>query len=378
MPRQTLKPALLLLAIHLVAGGAAAQDEPDNTLVYYQVTYADGEVRDRFQPPESDSGVVSVVRIARVDSPLPQMRTVSTEVGVVLYNQPKVYRDDMKWDGQAWRMAREVAPRRKIDPEKVVAKALLAEATRVLKQLSRLQEQMPEARQELEDMRKLEKQQIQGPAAEALKRQLDRARKRKDALSEQIRAVQAEAEAIASQAEMFQNPRGEVAAPGQAQMGANPWGIDEPTGRRRVVGHRMQVWPLPAGQGTRAYRVSMAHAGAGMLGAFCYVAYADTDGDGAPDELIACSPLVTADKPGLWSSWTFQTRQSRVFVGNTWPGDRAAVYQGSIQGKGAGRNWHGLGGEVWVSGYFGGCPERQFTPYVTNLRVHLIPPDARP
>jgi hypothetical protein len=368
----------LSAAVHLAAPAAIAQDQPDNTLVYYQVTYADGEVRDRFEPPETDEGVANVVRIARVDAPLPQMRTASTEVGVVLYNQPKVYRDDMKWDGQAWRMAREVTQGPRIDPEKVVAKALLAEATRVLKQLGKLRKELPRAREDIEDLRKLEKQQIEGAAADALKRQLDRAKKRKDVLEEQIRALQAEAEAITDQAEMFQNPRGQVTPPGQARMLADPWGIREPTGRRRVVGHRMQVWPLPASQGARTYRVSMAHAGAGLLGGFCYVAYADTDGDGAPDELLGCSPLVTADKPGLWSSWTFRTRHSRVFVGNTWPGDRAAVYQSLIPGDDVGKNWHGLGGEVWVSGYFGGCPERRFTPYLTNLRVNLIPPDARP
>ena len=113
----------------------------------------------------------------------------------------------------------------------------------------------------------------------------------------------------------------------------------------------------------------MAHPEAGRFGAFHYVAYADTDGDGAPDRLIGNSPLAVAALPGAWTGWNFQTAAESVFVGNTWPHPRTAVYYCPSADAPAG--WKGVGGDVYVSSVFGGVPSwaSPYGPYLSNLQV---------
>jgi hypothetical protein len=374
--RNTLIALAGWLAAIVPAGFAPAQQKDAGSIVYYQITYADGEVRDRFSPPESDEKVVSVVRIARVDSPLPQRTMVSSEVGMVSFNQPKVYRNDMKWDGQAWRIAGDEAGD-KPDAQKLMQQALLEEYKRILTETLEIEKGLDKARQVLEDARTLQREDLSAAAAEAARRQLDRAEQNVQSLEKRKQELLSAAKAFADLSNRLQRPTGKLTSPGDAPPANRGWGIGRQLGTRSVRPYRTQLWPLPPGQGLRRYRVSMAHTAAGMLGSFCFLVYADTDEDGRPDQLVGCSPLAIADQAGHWSGWTFQSDAKRLFVGNTWPDPRASVYSGRLPEADRGKSWHGLGGEVWVSGFFGGLPERRFTPYITNLRVELIPPDAR-
>jgi len=122
--------------------------------------------------------------------------------------------------------------------------------------------------------------------------------------------------------------------------------------------------------------VSMAHAEAGPFGAFHYVAYADTDGDGLPDRLIGRSPLVTASAAGDWTDWQFTTDQQVVFVGNAWTNPDTTIYLDQAESDRRGETWRGLSNDVYVSGFFGGVPSWQspFGPYLTNIRVNVSNP----
>lgn len=150
-------------------------------------------------------------------------------------------------------------------------------------------------------------------------------------------------------------------------------GVVERIDGRRVLPHRVQVWKLPAGTGERTYRITMEHAEAGTFGEFYYVAYADTDGDGLPDKLVAQSPVAVAELPGQWTSWTFGTSEGTVFVGNAWRNEDACVYY--RRADAAEKNWSGLSSEVYVSGFFGGCPKQKFRAYLTNIRVRIEEPN---
>ncbi len=89
------------------------------------------------------------------------------------------------------------------------------------------------------------------------------------------------------------------------------------------------VWAVkPECKRSDRIRVEMAHAAAGPEGSFRIVAYADTAGDGLPDTEIARSELLSAEKPGQWSTFEFTTAEKAIFVGNAWPGaEYIAIYR---------------------------------------------------
>jgi len=144
--------------------------------------------------------------------------------------------------------------------------------------------------------------------------------------------------------------------------------LAERADERRVLPHRVQAWRMPARRGRRTYLVSMTHAEAGDLGTFRYVAYADTDGDGAPDKLIAHSPAATARRAGGRTQWRFATDHETVFIGNTWRRADALQYHRRRPRPDTGV----AGTEVFVSGYAGGIPRYRWAhPYVGNIRVRV-------
>ncbi len=79
------------------------------------------------------------------------------------------------------------------------------------------------------------------------------------------------------------------------------------------------VWEVipPPAKGT-AVVLELAHARAGEEGAFRFVVYADTDGDGLPDRLVAESPVLRAERPDQWSRWEFTAPGDKIFVGSRW------------------------------------------------------------
>ncbi|MDP8237182.1 MAG: glycosyltransferase family 39 protein [Candidatus Erginobacter occultus] len=80
------------------------------------------------------------------------------------------------------------------------------------------------------------------------------------------------------------------------------------------------VWEVvpPPEEGTGVV-VELAHARAGEEGAFRFVVYADTEGDGLPDRLVGESPLLRSERPDQWSRWEFTAPGGRIFVGSRWP-----------------------------------------------------------
>jgi hypothetical protein len=144
-------------------------------------------------------------------------------------------------------------------------------------------------------------------------------------------------------------------------------GIALPLRQVAALPCRVQVWPVPGGQGQRTYRVSIEHPEAGAAGGFYYVAYADTDGNGRPDQLLARSPLAQAERAGQWTQWQFTTDQKTDFVGKAW--DRPDTVHYHTQKIEIDDNWRGLGNQCYVSLDGWGVPMTPWGPCYGNLRV---------
>jgi len=305
--RNALIRVLLAQAAALVLSApAAAEDE--GGVVYYQVTYEKGQVRDLNDPPKDANGIRLVVRIARFEGEGPGYKVLATgSVVLTDVNPGRTVMTNLKWNGKAWVTGQDAAK-----PAKAPQTAPASQPTT---------------------------SPSESPAG----------------------------------TEKPGTPTGQIKTSETCPLDKGASGIVQPVQQRRILPHRVQVWKLPAGQGERTYCLAMQHAEAGELGAFQYVAYADTDGDGLPDKLIACSPLAAAETPGQWSTWTFTTSEGTVFVGNAWPNECASVY--CLKAEPSEKNWSGLSSDVFVSGLWGGLPKHRFRPYLSNIRVRVEQPD---
>ncbi len=362
-------PILLACLLSLLTADASRAGDP-SALVYYQLTASDGQVRDQFQPPQTNEKIVSVVRISRYDSPAQQGTMISTETGVTRYNAPRLVKQDMQWDGAAWVVPADPAGPGDGDNDDSMARALLAEARRITAELARMRRLRGQARSELADAEAIHQQLAGKDAQQAAARQLQRARKRAEELDARMQKLQGALEVLLAEKGPLSSPTGSVEPKGLENK--DFVGAVRQTDRRRVLPHRLQVWPMDKAKGPRTIRVSMAHPEAGPGGAFCYVAYADTDADGKPDAMIGRSDLVEVKYPGQWSRWDFQTDQEAVFVGNAWAGPHRPTYCRKLTAADIGTAWTGLGQEVWVSGYLGADPDEKFWPYLSNIRVRLL------
>lgn len=121
------------------------------------------------------------------------------------------------------------------------------------------------------------------------------------------------------------------------------------------------VWEVipPPAEGARVV-VELAHARAGEEGAFRFVVYADTEGDGLPDRLVAESAPIRAERPDEWSRWEFTAPGGKIFVGSRWQLG-AWVFHGYPPWPEA-----GLGETMFYSR--GGIP-RNRARRITNLRL---------
>jgi hypothetical protein len=171
----------------------------------------------------------------------------------------------------------------------------------------------------------------------------------------------------------------QVAAP---QDGEGVGGIIKPLALgadRHSYMNRTLVWHVPAGAGVAAiqgrkftYTVQMAHQRGGQAGAFFYVAYADTNGDGNPDRFIARSPVAQAAKAGGWTSWSFASDEHVVFVGVAWIGETWPIMSQhvSLREQRMSDNWKGLGVQCLGTSLFCGLPIASDIEW-TNLRVSV-------
>ncbi len=366
------------LGLLLVAAATAAEEPQKSSIVYYQVTYADGSVKDLDNPPGTREGVRRVMRIARYSGGTRGHQVLATgSTPITITNPTRTYRNDLRWDAklEAW-----VAPQREDADEKPASSTRPAVEDEAQKRIRALLQTKTEELAELEgEIAEFSADAESDPAGgtETAKK-LKRLRARRSALIEVVREyarLTGQLEGDAPDAAASPRPRevetvGEVAVKRACPLKRGAGGVLKPLRARRVLPHRVQVWKLPPARGERTYRVSIAHAEAGRYGAFHYVAYADTDGDGVPDAPLATSPLAVASRPGDWSVWEFRTDRPVVFVGNTWPDRRASLYCAEAGDRV--RNWAGLAANVFIARDFHGTPKWKAHPYLTNLRVRVV------
>jgi len=404
MMRATLEEILMrttgtriaILAVAVVAAVLAdpsiASAQRRGGTVYYQVTYEDGDVADLSKIPSTDRNIRRVVRILRLNRGDRGLRSLSTEETTFVSSGGRTYRDELTWNGKAWVLHEQV---RQAQPTTTKATSSgdpnTADAAKTLKTL--LAEQRALAAKRVKTYaQRLAKQTAARKAAEkALAEAKDEnaqavARgkvKSAKALETQLETLLALSRQTLKTLEdddtKFGKPTGKVVTadkvPPLKKDGGG--GVAEPISETHVMPHRVQVWRAPLtrtlkkNDGPTTYRVSMAHPEAGALGEFYYVAYADTDGDGQPDKLIARSPLARATEAGDWTSWSFASNQERIYVGNALPRARGSMYAERFEKQ---SQWVGMGDRPWVSDTFGAAPAARGWPFLSNLRIEVQVP----
>jgi len=360
--------ALLLAApaVALLAAPAAPCPADEGRTVYYQVTYADGSTRDLYAVPAGNEGIRRVLRITRIEQGAAGYEILATgPQPLTLVNRGQTYRTDLAWNGKAW-----VAPGE--EPAATSRPAAGGEAQEKLAgaraELVELAARLMEKAQSLADQEAKRRASAKPPEAGTLEAL---ATARKELLSAAA-AVLAAARSLSPRAVRADEPpaSGTVApAAGAAPDGAA--GIVTPTTQVAALPHRARVWKLPAADGRRTVHVSIAHPEAGAMGAFHYVAYADTDGDGRPDRLIARSPRASAEAPGAWTQWSFTTDQRDVFVGSAWSRPETSHYQvEAVRVEGGWRRcWRGLSPDAYVGDETWGIPNRLLRGLLGNIHV---------
>ncbi len=92
--------AMLTLLVGL-AGPALAQMH--SVVVYYQVTYEDGTVKDLSRLPANDKGISRVLRIVRLGDDAKGYEIITDSRNVLTLVKPgQTVRQDMVWDGRGW------------------------------------------------------------------------------------------------------------------------------------------------------------------------------------------------------------------------------------------------------------------------------------
>lgn len=361
--RRAMRLLLAGLALGLLSAPAPAQTK----VVYYQVAYANGKIEDLNETPRTDKGILSVLRIARTETPERGYEVISTDeadTGAA----GKTSRRYLAWDGSAW--VANLAPKKHASASKTktldMVEALGQETDRLQGVITALEGKLKDQDHAVaQAQRALDAGTGDKESLDKVRQQAEATLKALDAYRKQLAAVKeiGQDKTLPAQSGQISTLAPESPAPAQAKS------VEE----KKILPHHIQVWPVTQPSGG-AYTVSMRHAEAGELGAFYYVAYADTNGDGVPDKLIARSPLAVAKVPGQWTSWSFKTDAKSVFVGNAWLHEEAANYCAP-----APPDYQpaptGIGPEVYISGFLGQLPNQRFTPFLSNIRV-TIPPES--
>ena len=376
-PAPAARRRVLVVAAILTACAAGGAQEAES-VVYYQVVTDDNRIRDTAEVPRTREGVRSVLRISRIEGAYPGhiIHTVNA-AGFGLVQTGRTARTQLRWDGQAWvapagaaAEANAAATRpagnagEQDQARQQAAKLLVGEIQAAKDALAVAEKAVLAAAEMLTAAKGTDNQ---APAMLLLEQaQKARGRALRELVQLEGMLAEVDAPATAPARESGQALPGEIDPDDEGMLG-----VARPVQTRRVLPYRSHVWLLPRDRGRREYSVSMAHPEAGYYGAFHYVAYADTTGDGQPDTLIARSPLAVAQHPGQWTQWHFTTdRPGDVFVGSAWPYVQAAPYYDGGDPAEAAGNWNGLGTVVYVSGSPHGGPFRRWDrPYTTNLRV---------
>ena len=366
---------ILLLTVACVFAGGSG-------MVHYQVTYQNGEVRDMAEPPKTNTGIRMVVKISRYEAPVVGHEVLSTERSrIVISNPPRTYQHKLTWNGSAWvadpaqrepQPASAVVKTVKVD-EIVRLRAIVAALERKLKFLNLAVLEQQGGLFEAAGTADATDARFELAAVQAMRNKTSKAlAKHKKLLAQAIKSRDAK-KSDTSPLAAEPVPAGNWQAAGVdfqfTSLGQNAIGAARAfhPSEVRVAGHRVQVWRLPDDRRKRKCVVYMGHGRAGLAGAFYYVAYADTTGDGLPDKLIGRSSLAQAVRAARWTKWEFVTDYCSVFIGNAWRSADTAVYY--CQPCGGRRNWRGLSGEVYLSLDFDGLPIKKANNHATNMRI---------
>ena len=372
----------LLVLSSLVAGLASGQSpsakRPVSTpaapaTVYFQTSFTDGRVRNLGTVPRTRKGIHRVVRISHIRQGIHGQRIISTGRRVVReINLAPARRVELRWSGQAWVAPAPKKPSRPTTRPGAATRPDAARARRIRSAAQALSRMMPQYETAISAAAARNRAARGGDAEKLAAKSLARARGEFLEAQRILRDYEQQLAGSTSDNDSTMGaPTGTLSRPGRGAQLVGTLGVVEPAEETGVLDHRTQVWPLPLGRAERTIRVSMAHGEAGRFGAFRYVAYADTTGDGRPDKLIARSLQASARTAGGWSAWTFRTAERHVFVGNTWA--EADITHCRRKRKGSNDRHRGLGSEIYVSGFVGRVPRqrRAFWPYVHNIRVRL-------
>ena len=333
----------------LPLGAARGADAPAD-MARYALTTADGKTRIVAAPPKTSENITGVMQL--MSGPADGVRFAALVSGklATLAGAEKPATVALTWDGKAWLPAAKIAPDAKL-PAWKPATVVAAEKARTEAVLADLQANAAKATSE-----------------------------NGKPLADLAKAEVAGLDDLARQDEFVQ-PAGEVRPVEKPLEGQGVTGIAKPLTASRTVPHRVQVWLAPAGAGMAAvqgreftYDVQMAHARAGRAGACYYVAYADTNGDGLPDQLIARSPLAMCARDGGWTGWSFSSSEHVVFVGNAWADGATEVFFAEA-GPGQEEAWTGISHDVDISALFCGLPNVRMSKqtFLTNIRFRVQP-----
>ncbi len=375
--------AVLAVVVTLLCGSAGAGDGVGKGagVIYYQVTFDNGTVRDLTEIPKSRKGIRRVLRIARFDADFKGYQVISTEGPALrLVHTGRTVKQDLAWNGAAWVAPQEGSSPSPPPPDPPATSAIKQETRRVEAVLKALKERLKQLdHTAAEEERELASRKGTEPEAAAAQNLTKTAQDRKKLL-ETIEQYKRTLEVLKDGKDHSRIPPTGKVERLRRPPEKSDFGIVTPTTKKAVLPHRVHVWKLPPGKGKRTYAVSMKHPEAGRLGAFRYVAYADTNGDGAPDKFVAQSDLASAKTPGEWTQWTFSTSSPSVFAGCAWTEPTAGVYcqRTSPDNK----NWRGTDVEVYTAPYFGAVPRErwgkrgrkrggEYWPYLGNIRIRV-------
>jgi hypothetical protein len=144
------------------------------------------------------------------------------------------------------------------------------------------------------------------------------------------------------------------------------------TANKKLMTYVWQVLPDTSIPVPCRFRVRVKHAVAGRKGAFCAVAWADTDQDSLPDTKIGMSNLLEPKEKGEWSSWEFSTKYPAVYVGIEIRSRAVFYYQQNGQLKG----YAGLSDRVYYTRDPLKSPASFAQRRYANIQVDIIPEKA--
>ncbi len=392
-------PAVMIAAITvLICQSSRAQSDVQLGGIYYQVQYANGSVADLPLIPDTSKGVKSVLRIATVGSEpnAPRKaRILSTRTGVTSPADPgRTYRTQLMWNSQAW--VGSAADRTQRFAKVLSTSDIRIRADRkvrpgrrhpLLESLHQLQNRRAFWRLAAIDVEAKMFEHAGTPhagkkrwdlaAVQGVRRRIDdsigRHRKALTRLNKQGKLGK-RFKLKDYKPVKFGGPTGKVVVSKPEGLWKTAAGIAVAISKPSVPAHRLQVWAASIERGRRTYHVTMAHAEAGTFGAFHYVAYCDSTGDGLPDTPIARSAMALSARSGQWTAWSFTTNAERVFIGHAWHGADTAIYCRRSSGSG----WRELGRHAFTAPNIETLPRRVSGPWVSNLRVYCTPAPLAP